>query len=227
MVPTFKKPDNLYQKIYTYLKTQILRNELKAGETVNETKLAEAFETSRSPVRDALKMLESEGYLVQAGNSKVVSGFNWNDIDNLVEIRESLELMVFDLAIKNLDSEDLNNLETIINEMKKTDESDIYGLIILDIKFHNYFVKVSENNLLNNLLSSFYDNLIRATMLSVFRSNWNKDTNINYHSDILALLREKKYDEARQKLKNHIEIWENSINEAKLKLNHTETNKIN
>lgn len=172
-------------------------------------------------------MLESEGYLVQAGNSKVVSGFNWNDIDNLVEIRESLELMVFDLAIKNLDSEDLNNLETIINEMKKTDESDIYGLIILDIKFHNYFVKVSENNLLNNLLSSFYDNLIRATMLSVFRSNWNKDTNINYHSDILALLREKKYDEARQKLKNHIEIWENSINEAKLKLNHTETNKIN
>ena len=151
MIPTFKKSDNLYQKIYTYLKTQILRNEIKAGETVNETKLAEAFETSRSPVRDALKMLESEGYLVQAGNSKVVSGFNWNDIDNLVEIRESLELMVFDLAIKNLDSEDLNNLETIINEMKKTDESDIYGLIILDIKFHNYFVKVSENNLLNIL----------------------------------------------------------------------------
>lgn len=218
MNPNIKKSDTLYQKIYNYLKIKILRNEIQAGEIVNETQLSQYFETSRSPVRDAIKMLESEGYLIQAGSSKIVSKFNWDDINDLIEIRKSLELMVYDLAIKKIEPKDLKKLNDLIAEMKKVKSNDNYSLINIDTEFHKYFAKITKNKLLINLMSSVYDQLIRASMISILRFDWNKDVNIKYHTDILECLKSEKYDKGREELVNHVNIWTNAINEVKNKV---------
>ena len=218
MNPNIKKSDTLYQKIYNYLKIKILRNEIQAGEIVNETQLSQYFETSRSPVRDAIKMLESEGYLIQAGSSKIVSKFNWGDINDLIEIRKSLELMVYDLAIKKIEPKDLKKLNDLIEEMKKVKSNDNYSLINIDTEFHKYFAKITKNKLLINLMSSVYDQLIRASMISILRFDWNKDVNIKYHTDILECLKSEKYDKGREELVNHVNIWTNAINEVKNKV---------
>lgn len=218
MNPNIKKSDTLYQKIYNYLKIKILRNEIQAGEIVNETQLSQYFETSRSPVRDAIKMLESEGYLIQAGSSKIVSKFNWDDINDLIEIRKSLELMVYDLAIKKIEPKDLKKLNDLIEEMKKVKSNDNYSLINIDTEFHKYFAKITKNKLLINLMSSVYDQLIRASMISILRFDWNKDVNIKYHTDILECLKSEKYDKGREELVNHVNIWTNAINEVKNKV---------
>ena len=84
-------------------------------------------------------MLESEGYLIQAGSSKIVSKFNWDDINDLIEIRKSLELMVYDLAIKKIEPKDLKKLNDLIEEMKKVKSNDNYSLINIDTEFHKYF----------------------------------------------------------------------------------------
>ena len=215
VIQKFEKPDPLYQKIYDYLKIQILQNELKSGDVVNETQLAQSFNTSRSPVRDAIKMLEQEGLLIQAGNSKVVSGFNWDDINDLIEIRKSLELMVYDLSIKNITEGDLSNLQLLISKMEKVENNDTYNLIKVDTEFHSYFAKITNNKMLISIMNSVYDQLIRASMLSSLRFGWSKEKNIAYHSDILKHLKAKDYARGKQELMNHVDIWSNALNEIK------------
>ncbi|CDZ74531.1 GntR family transcriptional regulator [Peptoniphilus sp. ING2-D1G] len=219
IIPRIKKPDTLYQKIYDYLKIKILQNELQSGDVVNETQLAQAFATSRSPVRDAIKMLEQEGLLIQSGNSKVVSGFNWGDINNLIEIRKPLELMVYDLAIKNINKKDIYNLHLLIDEMKKVKNNDNYNLIKFDTEFHKYFAEITNNKMLINIMSSVYDQLIRTSMISTLRFGWNKEKNIGYHTDILNCLKSNNFKKGREELINHVNIWSDALYEMKDRLN--------
>ena len=67
-------------------------------------------------------------------------------------------------------------------------------------------------------MSSVYDQLIRASMISILRFDWNKDVNIKYHTDILECLKSEKYDKGREELVNHVNIWTNAINEVKNKV---------
>ena len=58
-----KKNEGLSEQVYNYLLLQILSNELKPGEKIAETKIAQEFNTSRTPIREAMRKLESQGLI--------------------------------------------------------------------------------------------------------------------------------------------------------------------
>ncbi|NLA59101.1 MAG: GntR family transcriptional regulator [Firmicutes bacterium] len=91
---------SLIQQVYEELRRQILEGELPSGTRLTETKLAETFNTSRTPVREALALLRNEGLVChKPGIGLVVSEVSIKDIEELMGIRRVLEEYALDQAI--------------------------------------------------------------------------------------------------------------------------------
>jgi DNA-binding GntR family transcriptional regulator len=87
-----KATKNKKQTVYESLKKQILLNNLKPGEALNEQYLAREMKTSKTPVREALQMLAKEGLVENVpGRGSFVASLSFQDIRELTEIRELLE----------------------------------------------------------------------------------------------------------------------------------------
>ena len=110
------------EKVYRQLKQLIVANHIKPGEILNERELADSLSVSRTPIRDALRTLEQEGWISKKGKFKVVSLLTWKSVQSLMEIRRPLELMSYDLAVQKITDEDVEELERIYRNMEKIAE---------------------------------------------------------------------------------------------------------
>ena len=98
------------EKVYRQLKQLIVANHIKPGEILNERELADSLSVSRTPIRDALRSLEQEGWISKKGKFKVVSLLTWKNVQSLMEIRRPLELMSYDLAVQKMTDQDVRDL---------------------------------------------------------------------------------------------------------------------
>ncbi|KAB7667696.1 GntR family transcriptional regulator [Bacillus sp. B1-b2] len=158
---------SLKQKVYTLLKSKILNNELSEGEYLEETKLAELFGVSRTPVREAINALETEN-LVQIIPKKgtFVTTLTTQNIKELFQSRHIVEPVAFELAFPHLDSETLLKFknESIINIENK----DYKKLHQLDYEFHNYINSMCRNKYIIKFLNSLSDDFQRVRTQDFF-----------------------------------------------------------
>ena len=95
------------EQVYEIIKDKILSGELKSGDWLQESKLAESLNVSRSPVREALKELVGEGLLENIPNKGVfVKTLSIKDIYNIFEFREVMEkyaiMIIFTIKIRQI-----------------------------------------------------------------------------------------------------------------------------
>lgn len=86
-----EKNISIADKVYGYLEEAILSGEFQKGEVISELKICKLLEVSRTPVREALTRLFSEGLLKESGRGAVVVGIDRGDIDDIYEIRMRIE----------------------------------------------------------------------------------------------------------------------------------------
>ncbi len=109
--------------VYDKLKGAIMRGEFAHGERLVEHVIASQLQVSRTPVREALKRLESEGLLTATPRQGlVVKGYSANEIREIYMIREALESLAASCAAKNATEEDIRELEHLIREMDRCGE---------------------------------------------------------------------------------------------------------
>lgn len=104
-------------KIYQQIKSLIITGKLKAGSNVNEREFASMLGVSRTPLRDALTLLEKEGWVEQNGKIRMVAPLLWRNILELLEIREPIDMLGFELAFYKYTPEDFAHLHGILQEM--------------------------------------------------------------------------------------------------------------
>lgn len=152
---------SLKQKVYTLLKTKILNNEFSEGEYLEETKLAELFEVSRTPVREAINALENEN-LVQIIPKKgtFVTTLTTPIIKELFQARHIVEPVAFELAFPHLDFEILLKYKNEISI--NIENKDYKRLHQLDYEFHNYINSLCRNKYLIKFLSGISDDFQRV-----------------------------------------------------------------
>lgn len=88
------------QRVYRRLRTDILEYRLSPGTALTETDLAERYEASRTPVREALARLEQQGLVTRAGRSYQVRIYSLDEIEDIYDLREALEKMAIRLVIE-------------------------------------------------------------------------------------------------------------------------------
>lgn len=157
------KSDTYAQKIYHQLKEKILSNSIPTDTVLRERDLAEQLGVSRSPVRDALRMLEHEGWVKQEGRNKIVRMMSRNQIRDIIMIRRPLELMVFDLLEESEGPIDLSGVCAAFNKLENSHfESGRKTLEYFrtDIQFHIEIARLSGNAEYVRLYESFAEKLI-------------------------------------------------------------------
>jgi DNA-binding GntR family transcriptional regulator len=101
--------DSLQQRVYRRIKTLILINKLRPGQTLNIDKLAREFGVSQTPVREALAMLKSDGLVIKGYHrTPTVAEIEEGDVREIYEVRIMIEGFAIKKVINKLNNEDLN-----------------------------------------------------------------------------------------------------------------------
>ena len=112
--------ETLGAQVYHLLRDRILRGEIAGGSRLIQGPLSEEIGTSRIPVRDALKRLESDGLVKcdETGRYSVVQ-FSTEDAEEVYAIRRQLEPFAVELAARAMTSEAMEEIKSLFNELNK------------------------------------------------------------------------------------------------------------
>ncbi|WP_207005610.1 GntR family transcriptional regulator [Trinickia mobilis] len=134
--------------LYEQLKTMAVLYTIRPGERVNELELAEKFQVSRTPLREALNRLVAENLLLFVPNRGFyVRELNRQDIFDLFELRRSIESSAVQLAVQRTDDKDVRALRKFWKDvMKNKAHAPAAELVTRDEEFHVRLVAMSGNN---------------------------------------------------------------------------------
>jgi DNA-binding GntR family transcriptional regulator len=121
-----------------YLRSAILTGKLDPGEPINQDRIAEILGVSRMPVREALRVLASEGLVeLRPHRQALVTSLDDDDIGQVFGIRALLEARAVQLAVSEVDSATLSDLRRYYTEMGSAmEESDAERWLVLNRDFH-------------------------------------------------------------------------------------------
>lgn len=166
-----ERHQTLRERIVDYLKESIIKGRLRPGERVAEPELAERFGISRTPIREALRQLESEGFLtVTPRKGATVSPITDKDVKEFYAIKSLLEGYAARIACQKMTDRDIKKMESLNAQMKRAAEKDdVKSFFRLDNQFHDVFLRVCDNDKLYNLVYSLVQQFerFRITALSL------------------------------------------------------------
>lgn len=168
-----KKPierhQTLREKILETIRESILKGTLKPGEKVAEPELAERFGISRTPIREAFRQLESEGYLtVIPRKGAVVTALSERDVDEFYAIKSILEGYAARLAAEQLSERDIERLEAINAKLATlAAEGDVKSFYRVHNEFHDLFIRAAGNEKLQELIEQVGMKFNRLRMASL------------------------------------------------------------
>ncbi|VAV83715.1 Transcriptional regulator, GntR family, partial [hydrothermal vent metagenome] len=148
-----ERPLTLRERIVTFVKDSIINGRLKPGERVPEHEIAESFGISRTPIREAFRQLESEGFItVIPRKGAVVSPITIKDVSEFYSIKSLLEGYAAGMACAKFTEKELKRLSQINRQMQRcAAKNDVRGFYRLDNQFHEVFLSSCGNDKLCEL----------------------------------------------------------------------------
>ena len=138
-----------------YLREEMHKGNLLPGSTINPTELSEHLGISKTPLRDALIRLESEGFVTILPRRGIqVNSLSLKDVENSYEVVGILEGGVIQEVFDRFNESHLRTMERLNNRMAKAVESeDFDGYYALNLQFHDVYLDLSENALLQQIVT--------------------------------------------------------------------------
>lgn len=199
-------PKTLSQSIYTYLKDSITKSELKENQKVNEKQIADVFQVSRTPVREALVRLAAEGFVeINHHREATVKEISLNELKEIYQVIGVLDTWVTTLAVDHISDDDLVVFEKITNEMEHFfNINDVYKYLESNYTLHTkiWQLYADENRFAYEILQDCITKVKRCkkALARNFRSRKKLENSINSHKKILEALKNRD----KKKLKNLI-----------------------
>jgi len=202
----------LRERIADRLRADIIKGTYKDGERLVEPKLAEMLGISRTPIREALRQLENEGFVeIVPRKGAVVKELTLKDIDDLYAIRANLEGLAAKQATENITDKDIEKLKIINEKFYKISSGKtniIEEYLKYNIDFHNMFIVLSKNHKLIEILKGLDKNFQRLKSILVSKSDRAEEAR-REHDEIIKAFATKDSDLAEETVKWHIENgWE-------------------
>jgi len=191
--------------VYEQLREAILKGELKPGERIIEKDYADRLNISRTPIREALRKLETEGFVEYIPRKGVVvKSFNVNDIKEIYEIRKVLECFAVRKAIENIDDSSMEKLKATVEQMYLLEEQgDIKGVFEICQEFNEViFNATGMPRLVDiiNTLKEFIERFRRVTMSKSYR----RLEAIKEHKGIYEAIIERDIEKAEKLVYEHL-----------------------
>lgn len=205
------------------LREAIMNGTLSPGERLMEIQLAEDLGVSRTPVREAIRRLEMEGFLVMVPRrGTYVSDLSIKDINEVFEIRTSLDVLAAGLAAERITEEELEQLERLLVQIGEyIDIGDVDKVVEADGQFHDILYQASRNDRLVGIINNLREQFTRFRSISMAYPGRLKNT-LDEHRQLVEAIASHDPENAQKCAREHMENAEqtllNDLNERRQKL---------
>lgn len=201
-----------------YLRDLIIIGELKPGQKINESVLAESIGLSRPPIREALRILEAESLVVNIPRkSHQVREISFRDFEQTFQAREMIECYAIDLLKKN-HVVDFSSLDTVLSEAanyrigKGTDAMEVLKSLKVFADYHIKLVTLADNSDILKFYKSILSNIWRYQFM--YFSKRSAQPLFDAHDLITKNLKAGQFDKAKEVLLSHMSYnFEQIIND--------------
>jgi DNA-binding GntR family transcriptional regulator len=207
-----EQPGTLQNQAYERIKTLLINGQLKFDVVYSANHFAEILGVSRTPIREALLQLTSEGFFVSLrGRGFKIKEFSEKEIQDFFEARKMIEAYVIEQLVDEVSEEDLkpldDSLAQMINGHKKTET---YSFLEADKSFHMNLIRRYENSLLESIMGNIRD-FISILGQKALASPDRVQEVIREHQHILEALHQKDRIKAVQAIQYHLDATEKSL----------------
>ena len=149
--------------VFQALRQAIITGEFAPGERLMEIKLADKLGVSRTPVREAIRMLELEGLAVTIPRRGAeVAKMTEKDMEDVLQIRRCLDELAVSLACEKMTSGQLEQLAVELKHFEESIESrDVKQIAEADVAFHDAIYMAADNSKLMTLLNNLREQMYR------------------------------------------------------------------
>lgn len=208
-MPIPKKDSALQRKsakdlVYETLCDWIIRGEMVPGEKLLDSELAAYFNVSRTPVREALQMLEAQKLIkVTPGRATTVAAVDKADIEKCYRPLAEIQGLAARLAAPRLTEAELAGMEEVQREFGKACQAnEAEKAIRCDNMFHELILKVADNEYMTEYSHMLLLHVQRIKFHYFHRDMFRK-TSVRHHNDILDALRARDGEEAAELMRSH------------------------
>ena len=180
------EPKSLTEHIVEDLEEKIITGTLKPGERIIEEDLCKTYGVSRSPVREAFRILESQGFIVSESRKGVsVMKISHEDIDNIYRIFAVLESLSAYQAVKKQNPQVLRRLKKLHARMiELAAQNKTRAYFKANLQFHETMINASENHRLIKILQTF-TKLIQRYRLRLLSIPGRLPESLDSHEEII------------------------------------------
>lgn len=205
----------LRELVLDAIREAIINGTLKPRERLMEIQLAEELGVSRTPIREALRKLELEGFIVMLPRKGAyVADVSFKDIADVFEIRAALESLAAGLAAERITDEELEEMERhLVEKADAIARHDMTQLVEVDTKFHELVYRASRNDRLSMIINNLREQIQRYRSTSLAYPGRMKQS-LEEHRAIVEAIQSRDSQLARQLALEHIENAESSMIEA-------------
>lgn len=204
--PKIKNYELLNNKVYRLVKEKIINGTLKPGNKISEGKIAEQMGISRTPVREAIHMLNVDGLVHTSPNKgSYVIDPSIHDFEEIMQIRMIIEGFATGITAQKITDEEILKLEKIIKNMgKKAEEGNITSYTEFNAQFHKEILAICGNKKLIKIHENLSGQEYKFTMRSLTSIERLKYS-VEEHTNILEALKKRDSQEAERLSRLHAE----------------------
>jgi DNA-binding GntR family transcriptional regulator len=194
------------------LREAIVSGVLKPGERLMEIQLAEELGVSRTPIREAIRRLELEGFLVMVPRrGTYVADLSIKDINEVFEIRTALDVLAAGLAAERITEEELEDMERLLVQIGEYIEAgDADRIVEADGQFHDILYQASRNDRLVGIISNLREQFTRFRSISMAYPGRIKNT-LDEHRRLVEAIAQRNPELAQQFAREHMENAEQTL----------------
>lgn len=195
---------------YRFIRAAIISGDLRSGETLQESRLAERIGVSRTPVREALSRLSNEGLVVlERYRRGQVASFSQADVAEIFRLRAKLEGHGARRACRRISTADIARLEAVEDEMERVFDQlgwhrHLSRFDELNNEFHAIIARAADSPRLEKILASSLE--LPASIFNIYTEPLDERTRRTHrqHREVIAAMKARNPDWAEAAMSGHL-----------------------
>ena len=203
----------LRDEVFNTLRERILKGVLKPGERLMEIHLADQLGVSRTPIREAIRMLELEGLVKMVPRKGAqVAKISREDLQDVLEVRKALDTLAVELACERINEDEIVKLKMAEDEFERVlKNGDTTQIAEADVAFHDVIQVASKNKRLKSMISNLAERIYRYRFEYIKQQSDGGKTLVMEHREIIRCIEQNDVDAAIKAIELHIDNQESSI----------------